>query len=66
MAFDLFRAFDWIESSHKSDVFSPKRAILLYACATCSELTYSISLTGTIKKMNENRLQITLFTQISP
>ena len=35
--FGLFNAFYKIESSHKSDNFSPKRPIFLYACATHSE-----------------------------
>ena len=34
----LFKAFDWIESSHKADFFSPKRPTFIYVCATCSEL----------------------------
>ena len=41
--FDLFMAFDKIESGHKSDVFSPKRPVFLHACATYSELPSNIS-----------------------
>ena len=29
--FDLFKAFDYIESSHKSDIFYPKMLIFLHA-----------------------------------
>ena len=36
LLFDLFKAFNQIESSHKSD-FSPK--YLFSACATCSVLS---------------------------
>ena len=32
--FDLINAFDWLESSQKSDLFTPKRSIFLHACAT--------------------------------
>ena len=42
---NLFKAFDLIKSSHKSDIFSPKRHIFLYACAICSELPSNISFT---------------------
>ena len=37
LLFDLFKAFDYIESSHKSG------PIFLYACATCNELPSNIS-----------------------
>ena len=36
MLFGLFKAFDYIESSYKSDIFLQKPLILL-ACAICSE-----------------------------
>ena len=37
LLFDLFKAFDLIESSHKLDYFSsPKRPIFLHAYATSS------------------------------
>ena len=42
LLFDLFKAFDYIESSHKSDVFSPKIHIFLHACVTSSELPFNI------------------------
>ena len=35
---DLFKAFDWIVSSQKLDIYYPERLIFLHACATCSEL----------------------------
>ena len=38
MLTDLFKAFDYIKSSHKSDFFSPKMPIALCTCATCSEI----------------------------
>ena len=41
--FDLFKAFDWIENSHKSDLFSPKRPIFLNVCAMLHELPSNIS-----------------------
>ena len=41
---DLFKAFDLIESSHKSNFFAPKIHIFfLHANATCSELPSDIS-----------------------
>ena len=40
--FDLIKAFDEIECSHKSDSFSGG-PIFLQACATCSELPSNIS-----------------------
>ena len=43
LLFDLFKAFDQIESIHESDFFSPKRPIFLHACVTCPELPYDIS-----------------------
>ena len=42
MFFDLLKAFDNIDSSHKSDIFALKKPILLHACATCSELPSNI------------------------
>ena len=41
--FNLLKAFDLFQSSHKSDIFYLKRPIFLHACATCSELTSNIS-----------------------
>ena len=38
LLFDLCKAFDQKESSHKSYIFSPKSPIFLHACAACSEL----------------------------
>ena len=35
---DLFKAFDSIDSSLKSNIFSAKTPIFLHACAACSEL----------------------------
>ena len=43
LRYDLFKAFDYIKISHKSDFFSPKRHIFLNTCATCSELPFNIS-----------------------
>ena len=40
LLFDLFNAFDCIESSHKSEFSSPKRPIFLHACVTWSDRTY--------------------------
>ena len=40
---DLFKAFDYIESSHKPDIFSPKKNILFHAFETCSKLPSNIS-----------------------
>ena len=42
LLFDLCKSFDKFESSHKSDIFYPKRPIFLHACATGSELTSNI------------------------
>ena len=33
MLFDLFKAFDKFERSHKSDIFYPKRFIIFFICA---------------------------------
>ena len=41
--FDLFKAFAFIESSHKFDIFFQKMPIFLHACTTCSELPYNKS-----------------------
>ena len=41
--FDLFRAFDEIDSSVKSIIFYPESLILLHACTTFSDLTSNIS-----------------------
>ena len=38
LLFDLFKAYNFIEGSHKYDFF------FLYACATYSELPYNISI----------------------
>ena len=38
----LFKAFDYFESSHKSDYLYPKRPVFLHACATCSQLPFYI------------------------
>ena len=43
LLFDLLKAFDQIESIHKSDLFYPKIPTFLHACATCSELPSNIS-----------------------
>ena len=43
LLFDLFKAFDQFESSHKSDSFLSE--ILLHMCATCSELPSNINAT---------------------
>ena len=43
MLFNLFNAFDLVESSRTSDISSPKRPIFLHACETCSELPSDIS-----------------------
>ena len=32
--FDLFKAFDWIENSHKLDFFVAKKPIFFYVGAT--------------------------------
>ena len=40
---DLLKAFDKIESSHKSHIFYPKGPIFLHACATCSQLPSNLS-----------------------
>ena len=52
LLFDLFKAIDQIESSHKSEVFSLKRLIFLHACATCSELPSNISTMPSIDYIN--------------
>ena len=41
--FDLYKAIDDIESTHKSYLFLPERPIFLHACAICSELPSNIS-----------------------
>ena len=47
LLFDRFKAFDSIESSTKSDFFSPpKRYIFFFVCAACSELPSNISIPG--------------------
>ena len=46
LLFDLYKSFDKIKSSHKSEFFSSKRLIFLYAGATCSELPSNISTMG--------------------
>ena len=43
MLFDLFEAFDKIDSRHKSNIFFFERPIFVHACATLSELASSIS-----------------------
>ena len=43
LCFDLFKAFDYFESSHKLDLVSPKLPIFLHACATCSGVPSNIS-----------------------
>ena len=45
---DLFKAFNWIESSHKSDSFAPKLHNFLHACATCSKFPSSNMVLTTI------------------
>ena len=40
---DLLKAFDEIESSHKSDIISPKRPIFIHVRATYSGLPSNIS-----------------------
>ena len=42
MLFELFKAFDSIESSHKS-IFFYEKSVFLHACATYSELPSNIS-----------------------
>ena len=42
MLFDLFKAFDKIESSHKSDFLPRKDQFFSNACATCPELPSNI------------------------
>ena len=46
LLFDLLQAFNYIESSHKSKIFSTKGPIFLHAYATCSELPSNISTMG--------------------
>ena len=46
LLFDLFKASEQIESSHKLEFFT-KKPILLHACATCSELPSYISTMAT-------------------
>ena len=41
--FDLYKAFDLIESSHKSDLYYPKYFFFLHACATWYGLPSKIS-----------------------
>ena len=43
MSIYLFRAFDEIETNHKSDFISPKRLIFLHAFTPYSELIFNIS-----------------------
>ena len=43
LLFDLFKTFNKIESSYKSDFFLHKRPISHHACATSSELPSNIS-----------------------
>ena len=38
LLFDLYKVFDFIESSHGSILFNPKRLILLHAWATGNKL----------------------------
>ena len=49
LLFDLFKAFDKVESRQKS---GPKRRIFLHACSTCSELPSNIS---TMTEKRESR-----------
>ena len=46
LIFVLLKAFDWIESSHKSGSFSRKRLIFFHACASFSELPSNLSTMG--------------------
>ena len=41
--FDLYKAFDKFERSHKSEIFYQKSPIILQTCATCSEFPSNIS-----------------------
>ena len=41
--FGIFKAFDQIKSSYKSNIFSPNRPLFLNACAACSKLPFNIS-----------------------
>ena len=44
LLFDMFEAFEWIGSSHKSGVFFiKKKTFFVHVCATCSELPYNIT-----------------------
>ena len=43
LLFEMFKTFDYFESSHKSDFFPPIRPIFLHGCATHSELPSNIS-----------------------
>ena len=43
LLFDMFKAFDWIESCQKSKYFYPKRPVFLHAHATCLEVPSNIN-----------------------
>ena len=43
MLFDLFKAFDQIQSSHKSDIFYSKKTNFISSRATCCRLLSDIS-----------------------
>ena len=51
MLFDLFKACDYIESSHKSGIFTRKKTIFLHAYATYYELPSNISTIKSIHPM---------------
>ena len=43
LLFNLFEAYDQIESSHESELFCPKRSIFFHACVASSELPSNTS-----------------------
>ena len=59
--FDLFKAFSYIESSHKLDFFPSKRSIFLYACETFSEL-----LSNSIMHVMMNIISLFLLLNLPP
>ena len=50
----VVKAFDQIESSHKSDISFPKRHIFLYACATCYELPLIVKTMTSLPQYKRN------------
>ena len=56
LLFDLFKAFDKIESSYKSDFKQFNKSIFLHACATCYELPSNIPYRGLAFKNNWKKI----------